>query len=245
MIILGCFSLGIGDPQFSSPSVYQFSSPDQASDRIDEDDITSIDPALLQAVLADPVLLQAVDPHVLQAVLVQAATANLQLELDSSSAQKKKLPSFPATPSPVNISIHPAQHNTVPHQEHHQEPQHHPHDHHEQLDIVLPQSTDQFQTRFGPEEIAQLNHHPHPPPQHPTQPPHPPPAPPAPAPTAPPAPAPTAPPLYLSDCSVITHLGEECDPGLAYNSLTRTCEWPDTLLESGCNPEGEIFLCKK
>ena len=37
----------------------------------------SLDPGLLQAVLADPVLLQAVDPAVLQAVLVTAAAANL------------------------------------------------------------------------------------------------------------------------------------------------------------------------
>ena len=70
------------DPQFSSP-------PSQrAQDRIDDDGDRlappSIDPALLQAVLADPVLLQAVDPHVLQAVLVQAATANLELELDTA-----------------------------------------------------------------------------------------------------------------------------------------------------------------
>ena len=37
----------------------------------------TLDPGLLQAVLADPVLLQAVDPRVLQAVLVTAAAANL------------------------------------------------------------------------------------------------------------------------------------------------------------------------
>ena len=36
-----------------------------------------LDPGLLQAVLADPVLLQAVDPNVLQAVLVSAAAINL------------------------------------------------------------------------------------------------------------------------------------------------------------------------
>ena len=61
----------------------------------------------MQAVLADPVLLRAVDPHVLQAVLVQAATANLQLELDTSHHQLQ-LPSFPATPPHLNISAHPA-----------------------------------------------------------------------------------------------------------------------------------------
>ena len=58
---------------------------DRAQDRIDEDDISSLDPALLQAVLADPILLKAVDPHVLQAVLVQAATANLALELNAGT----------------------------------------------------------------------------------------------------------------------------------------------------------------
>ena len=36
-----------------------------------------LDPGLLQAVLADPVLLQAVDPKVLQAVLVSAAAVNI------------------------------------------------------------------------------------------------------------------------------------------------------------------------
>ena len=36
--------------------------------------------ALLQAVLADPVLLQAVDPRVLQAVLVSAAAVNIDME---------------------------------------------------------------------------------------------------------------------------------------------------------------------
>ena len=81
----GCEGLGLGDPQFSSPSL-EYSHHDKAEDRIDDDDpdLASLDPALLQAVLADPVLLRAVDPHVLQAVLVQAATANLQLDLDTA-----------------------------------------------------------------------------------------------------------------------------------------------------------------
>ena len=39
-----------------------------------------LDPGLLQAVLADPVLLQAVDPQVLQAVLVSAAAVNIGSE---------------------------------------------------------------------------------------------------------------------------------------------------------------------
>ena len=83
--LAGCDGLGLGDPQFSSPSL-EYRHYDKAEDRIDDEDpdLTSLDPALLQAVLADPVLLRAVDPHVLQAVLVQAATANLQLDLDTA-----------------------------------------------------------------------------------------------------------------------------------------------------------------
>ena len=88
----GCAGLGLGDPQFSSPSL-EYRHYDEAEDRIDQDgdDLTSLDPALLQAVLADPVLLQAVDPHVLQAVLVQAATANLQLDLDTSRCAQSEI----------------------------------------------------------------------------------------------------------------------------------------------------------
>ena len=40
-----------------------------------DQDTSALDPGLLQAVLADPILLQAVDPRVLQAVLVSAAQA--------------------------------------------------------------------------------------------------------------------------------------------------------------------------
>ena len=47
----------------------------RAQDRMDPG--SGIDAALLRQVLEDPVLLQAVDPNVLQMVLVQAATANL------------------------------------------------------------------------------------------------------------------------------------------------------------------------
>ena len=38
-------------------------------------------------------------------------------------------------------------------------------------------------------------------------------------------------------------LGLPCDPGLAFSPLTGSCEWPDTLVETGCNPElvtGEV-----
>ena len=27
--------------------------------------------------------------------------------------------------------------------------------------------------------------------------------------------------------------------GLAFSPLTGSCEWPDTLIETGCNPEGK------
>ena len=46
-------------------------------------------------------------------------------------------------------------------------------------------------------------------------------------------------PHVTDTCPLVTHLGEACDPGLAYNSISRTCEWPDTLLEAGCNPESK------
>jgi len=38
-------------------------------------------------------------------------------------------------------------------------------------------------------------------------------------------------------------IGLPCDPGLAFSPLTGSCEWPDTLVETGCNPElvtGEV-----
>ena len=40
-------------------------------------------------------------------------------------------------------------------------------------------------------------------------------------------------------CSLVTANGIPCDPGLAFSPLTGSCEWPDTLIETGCNPEGE------
>jgi len=38
-------------------------------------------------------------------------------------------------------------------------------------------------------------------------------------------------------CSLVTANGLPCDPGLAFSPLTGSCEWPDTLIETGCNPE--------
>ena len=58
-------SLAEADSQFSRSS----------HDRRMDQGTSALDPGLLQAVLADPILLQAVDPRVLQAVLVSAAQA--------------------------------------------------------------------------------------------------------------------------------------------------------------------------
>merc|ERR1711892_846173 len=74
--------LGESDPQFSSPRRTVIFEDEGGSDpykraAIDSRSESDIDPALLQAVLSDPILLQAVDPLVLQAVLVSAAAANL------------------------------------------------------------------------------------------------------------------------------------------------------------------------
>ena len=205
---VGCAGLGVADPQFSAPS--ELSYQDQADDRIDEEDISSIDPALLQAVLADPILLQAVDPHVLQAVLVQAATANLQLELDtarqSSTAPPPTIHTTSTTPHPVKhtSTLPPPSPAPLDVQDiHFPDPQPATSEH---IQVSLPQIDivqDRFQTRFGPEQINRL--------------------------IVPPlVPHPTP-----ADCHVAS-----CDPGLAYNPLTRSCEWPDTLLDTGCNPEG-------
>ena len=44
--------------------------------------------------------------------------------------------------------------------------------------------------------------------------------------------------LNAGSCSLVSHNGHPCDPGLAYSPSTGTCEWPDTLIDHGCNPEG-------
>ena len=58
-----------------------------------------LDPGLLQAVLADPVLLQAVDPQVLQAVLVTAAAANLVNTEGEIQAELEEAEDFSLEPS--------------------------------------------------------------------------------------------------------------------------------------------------
>lgn len=32
---------------------------------------------------------------------------------------------------------------------------------------------------------------------------------------------------------------EPCEAGLAYDERTHSCNWPDLMLEQGCNPERE------
>ena len=104
-------SLGEADPQFSTPSrIVRFGDESsqkvfeetEAENRMDSGETSGIDPALLQAVLADPVLLQAVDPRVLQAVLVSAAAANLAIPNIPSpppSQVTTPVPVFPARPN--------------------------------------------------------------------------------------------------------------------------------------------------
>ena len=52
-----------------------------------DQDNSALDPGLLQAVLADPVLLQAVDPRVLQAVLV--SSSELAVRIREAIAREK------------------------------------------------------------------------------------------------------------------------------------------------------------
>ena len=53
-----------------------------------------------------------------------------------------------------------------------------------------------------------------------------------------------APPIGpLGVCSLLTANGIPCDPGLAYSPVTGSCEWPDNLIEHGCNPEGRPPQC--
>ena len=74
----------------------------QAQDRIDENEEPSINLALLSAILSDPVLLQAIDPRVLQAVLVNAASS-----LTNTNIQKKiaSPPPDKQIPNPVPVFL--------------------------------------------------------------------------------------------------------------------------------------------
>ena len=76
-------------------------SVDNSTRRMDKEaNEPELNPALLGAILSDPVLLQAVDPRVLQEVLVHAAAANLRRG-DASTATSPPPP--PAIPTPVPV----------------------------------------------------------------------------------------------------------------------------------------------
>jgi hypothetical protein len=230
--------------------------PRRAQARVDHATV-QIDAALLRQVLEDPVLLQAVDPAVLQQVLVQAATANL-LTLPKQLSSTTSTTAPPAAPLLNPQPLLPyealtASTSTVDN---------------------LPLSLAQLQVELpnlepGPPATRR-------PPRR---------TPPAPAPAQaiaepqalrldtislaqairdhpdiaaelaarlqqepglaadlgllPPVRAPvTAPPPA---CPLATPGGAPCGPGLAYSHLTRACEWPDTLMEAGCNPEGRLL----
>ena len=73
---VSCFFLPVhGESLAKADSQFSLSSHER---RMDQDN-SALDPGLLQAVLADPVLLQAVDPRVLQAVLVSSSELAVRL----------------------------------------------------------------------------------------------------------------------------------------------------------------------
>ena len=73
---VSCFFLPVhGESLAKADSQFSLSSHER---RMDQDN-SALDPGLLQAVLADPVLLQAVDPRVLQAVLVSSCALAVKL----------------------------------------------------------------------------------------------------------------------------------------------------------------------
>ena len=72
--------------------------------RTEPEEISTIDPDLLQAVLADPVLLQAVDHLVLQSVLVSAAASSLA----TTNGQKQSTTSAPSSTEETSSAIDPS-----------------------------------------------------------------------------------------------------------------------------------------
>ena len=229
-----------------------------AQDRMDPG--SGIDAALLRQVLEDPVLLQAVDPNVLQMVLVQAATANLlTIPHKLSPTTTTSRPTTPSTPPPrpappplnpqpllppQSLSVSSSVVAQLPHSL-------------EELQVDLP-NLDPVEAGGG-------------------RPPR----------RSPPAPATqlvTRPQLdtaslaqalrdhpdiaaelatrlqrepgLAADLGLVAPVpatttrpppacprhspGGPCGPGLAYSPLSRACEFPDTLMEAGCNPEGEV-----
>ena len=252
---------GAGDWDFHSqyqPPAYQ-EQVQVAQDRVDQGP-PQIDAALLRQVLEDPVLLQAVDPNVLQMVLVQAATANLltiPAKLPSTTTTPSPPPPPPPPPPPQPLNPKPL----LPH-----------HTQTVSSSIVedLPHSLDQIQVDLPNLEPTNADG------QLSLRPPRRTPSAPAPAQQVanigskldtaslaqalrdhPDIAAELAVRLQMepdlaaelgllnplrgqpaSSCPEHTPEGAACSPGLAYSSITRACEWPDTLMENGCNPEG-------
>ena len=249
LLLPPCHSLGEGaEWEYTAPA------PARAQDRVDPGG-PQIDAALLRQVLEDPVLLQAVDPQVLQMVLVQAAAANLLnipnfLPPTTTSTTPRPRP----PPPPLNLQpLLPQQslfHTTS------SSVQNLPHSL-QQIQVDLPNLDPATQRpprrtptapasppqqideglRLDTVSLAQaLRDHPDIAAElasrlqaepglaadlgllDPVR-----------APTTPPAP----------HCPVTTPEGSLCGPGLAYSALTRACEWPDTLMEAGCNPESK------
>ena len=255
---------GAGDWDFhgqyqQSPSYQQQAQAPVAQDRVDPG-TPQIDAALLRQVLEDPVLLQAVDPNVLQMVLVQAATANLltiPAKLPSTTTTPPSSPP-PPTPPPPPLNpkpLLPRQSPTVssstvedlPHSL-------------DQIQVDLPnlepvegqlslrpprrtpsisapvQQVASIGSKLDTASLAQaLRDHPDIAAELAVRlqmepdlaaelgllPPH-----------------RERPLLAPPSCPQLSPEGIACRPGLAYSTITQACEWPDTLMESGCNPEG-------
>lgn len=246
---------GAGDWDFHSQYQPQPPAP-VAQDRVDPGP-PQIDAALLRQVLEDPVLLQAVDPNVLQMVLVQAATANLltiPAKLPSTTTTPPPPPPPPLNPKPLlprqSPTVSSSTVEDLPHRL-------------DQIQVDLPnlepvegqlslrpprrspsisapvQQVASIGSKLDTASLAQaLRDHPD-------------------------IAAELAvrlqmepdlaaelgllsslrdrTPLPPPSCPQLTPEGAACSPGLAYSSITRACEWPDTLMENGCNPEGETF----
>ena len=273
---------GAGDWDFHSQ--YQPQAPPVAQDRVDPGG-PQIDAALLRQVLEDPVLLQAVDPNVLQMVLVQAATANLltiPAKLPSTTTTPPPPPPPPLNPKPLlprqspPTSVSSSTVDNLPHRLDQIQvdlPNLEPAEMSQQLSLRPPRRSPSISAPANQQVVAgigsskldtaslaqALRDHPdiaaelavrlqmepdlaaelgllssltdrRPTLARPTL------APPSyPLPTLPPPPS----------CPQITPEGATCSPGLAYSSISRACEWPDTLMENGCNPEGEPLVAQK
>lgn len=50
--------------------------------------------------------------------------------------------------------------------------------------------------------------------------------------------------IYYYRCAYGEAEEVACDKGLAYDDRTHTCNWPDLLLDIGCNPESTCSYFK-